>query len=204
MPGRSRRSVVLDREAFAVRARNNARTFARPTEANSRDRACPRLFGLLLAALVVSVGLAPAPRTPRAAAASAAVADTRYTAGLLAMMNEERATAGLDRFELSADRTTVASLRALDMAARGYFAHVNPEGIGPAELLAEHAIGFELLGENIARSTYPVDQVLDIVHRTLMASAPHRANVLDPRFRQVGIAAALIGEMYYFAIVFTD
>jgi uncharacterized protein YkwD len=128
----------------------------------------------------------------------------QYIEPMLALMNGEREAAGLPRLALCADRSAVASSRAIDMASRGYFAHVNPDGIGPAELLVEYVIAFDLLGENIARSTYPADQVLDIVHRAFMDSAPHRANVLDPRFQQVGIAAALVGDMYYFAIVFTD
>jgi uncharacterized protein YkwD len=123
---------------------------------------------------------------------------------LLERMNTERAAADAPRLAELADLHAVAVTRATEMASVQYFAHVNADGIGAEWLLRARQIPFELLGENIARSNYPPEEVARIVHRALMASAEHRANILDARFNHVGIAVVLTGDMYYFVVIFTD
>ncbi len=143
--------------------------------------------------------------SPRGASASAFVlAREDYADRLLMLMNQERAAAGLPELALCRERSDVAAMRSLDMAAKSYFAHFNSEGIGAERLLRDYPVNFRLLGENIARANYPADQVVGVVHGALMASEHHRDNVLDARLGRVGVAVAYNGDRFYFAVVFTD
>ncbi len=142
--------------------------------------------------------------TARAGAASVSLAPADFAAQMAALINAERERAGLPDLAWASDIDRVAVDRALDMASLGYFDHFNPSGIGAEYLLRVYGVPHAILGENIARSTYPAAQVVRNVHEAFMASAEHRANVLERRFHRMGIGAAVTDRTYYFAIVFVD
>ena len=98
----------------------------------------------------------------------------------------------------------MAVARALDMAANSYFAHINPAGIGPVELLAEQRVTYRAFGENIAKADYPMNSIAGVVHDSLLNSPGHRANMLNPDYGRVGIGIAVVGNTHYFAFVFLD
>lgn len=161
-----------------------------------------RLLSLMLSLGILALALAPA--TPASSEALAYAAPESLKSDFTLLMNSERLAAGVPPLTLADDRTLVAQARAFDMANGNYFAHVNASGVGPTELFGQFHIQYDILGENIARCDYPANQALSVVHSSLMASEAHRANVLNPRFHQVGIGVAVVGAMYYFSIVFTD
>jgi uncharacterized protein YkwD len=68
------------------------------------------------------------------------------------------------------------------MFARGYFAHVNPEGEAPSDRIREGGVKFLTAGENLAYA-----KALKIAHRGLMNSPGHRANILNPAYGRLGI-----------------
>ena len=76
------------------------------------------------------------------------------------------------------------------MFARGYFAHMTPEGKDPFARMKEAGITFTNAGENLALA-----QTLAIAHNGLMNSPGHRANILRPQFGRVGIGI-LDGGVY--------
>jgi uncharacterized protein YkwD len=160
------------------------------------------LLSLSLGLGILTAALAPA--TPASSEALASAAPESLKIDFAVLINNERTAAGLAPLTLADDRTMVAQARALDMANGNYFAHVNGSGIGPIELFSQFQIQYGILGENIARCDYPSNQALAVVHAALMASESHRANVLNPRFHQVGIGVAVVGAMYYFSVIFTD
>ena len=169
-------------------------------------RVAPRaLLPLLVAALLLpTLVRTPAPAFATSANPAAASLGDEF----LTLVNRERTEAGLPALARTADVNEVAVARALDMASNGYFAHVNAAGIGAEQLLDERGVVRGLLGENIARtlasSSYAPDHVMKLLHDALMASEHHRENVLDPRFRKVGIGIADVDGRYYVAQVFTD
>ncbi len=103
-------------------------------------------------------------------------------AGMLELVNEERRAAGLMPLAFDPELVEVARKHSADMFARGYFAHVTPEGRNPFERIRAADVNFLTAGENLALApTVPV------AHTGLMNSPGHRANILRREFGRVGI-----------------
>lgn len=88
--------------------------------------------------------------------------------------------------QLSGILSEVASEHAVDMAEHNYFDHIDLRGASPADRI--HAVGYRerLVGENIA---YGVDSAKEAVQGWLH-SPEHCENIMDPRFREMGIGYA--------------
>ncbi|MGH9943601.1 MAG: CvpA family protein [Pyrinomonadaceae bacterium] len=114
------------------------------------------------------------------------VANTRprpeLEARMLELVNEERAAAGLKPLAADPELTEVARRHSVDMFARGYFAHVTPEGRDPFARIRESGVRFRTAGENLALAP-----TLNVAHTGLMNSPGHRANILRPEFGRLGI-----------------
>ncbi|HWW76774.1 MAG TPA: CAP domain-containing protein, partial [Pyrinomonadaceae bacterium] len=103
-------------------------------------------------------------------------------ARMLEMVNEERRAAGLKPVAPDPELTEVARAHSADMFARGYFAHVSPEGLDPFDRMKRAGVTFRTAGENLALAP-----TLKIAHTGLMNSPGHRANILRPEFGRLGI-----------------
>jgi len=103
-------------------------------------------------------------------------------ARMLELVNGERIAAGLRPLAADPELLQVARQHSTDMFARGYFAHVTPEGHDPFERMREANIRFLTAGENLALAP-----TLQIAHTGLMNSPGHRANILQQDFGRVGI-----------------
>ena len=123
---------------------------------------------------------------------------------LVMLLNEARRDAGVPELVVATAASDVAAVRAMDMASQGYFAHINPQGVGPVDVLAEQGTTYRAFGENIARADYPLDQVAGVMHAALLASPGHRANMLNAAYGRVGIAAVLVASETYVAVIFLD
>lgn len=131
---------------------------------------------------------------------------------MLEMHNQERAAAGLPPLVANATLISVARQRAQEMAATGCFSHYGPVGGscpsgGTAVFIAMvNATGYAwtALGENIAKNTYPAGQAVQVAMQGFMNSPGHRANILNPNFRRVGIGYAFGGGWHYFAVIFSN
>lgn len=79
-----------------------------------------------------------------------------------------------------------AQAKALDMAAKGYFSHVTPEGKTPWEWINEAGYNYIYAGENLAVN---FDNSED-VNNAWLNSPTHRANIINSKFTEIGIATA--------------
>jgi len=79
-----------------------------------------------------------------------------------------------------------AQMKANDMAEKGYFAHTSPEGITPWYWFGQAGYNFFYAGENLAVNFNESNDVTD----AWMASPGHRANILNGKFTEIGIATA--------------
>lgn len=120
---------------------------------------------------------APPPPAPAPELSSAEAA-----ARLLSLLNDERARAGLAPFALRADVTEIAAGWSGAMAQAEHLSH-NDAYFTPE---TRTRLDARMLGENVARNPS-----IDGAHRALMASPPHRANILEGRFIVIGIGAEL-------------
>jgi uncharacterized protein YkwD len=100
-------------------------------------------------------------------------------------MNEVRATHGLPALRLDERLGRAARAHSLDMLHHNYFAHGN---FGSRM----HSFGVQgrVTGENLAWGTGSAARSRVIVAEWL-ASPPHRANLLRPGFRRVGVGAVV-------------
>jgi uncharacterized protein YkwD len=143
------------------------------------------LDGLLSAASLFTL-LAPAwalqnvPPPPKEFIQSA----RSLTEEVLRLVNEERATRDQAPLRRAVELDEAALYRARDMAVRDYFAHITPEGVTPGEHIMAAGYRPLMCGENIA-SGYPTPRE---VVQAWMASPSHRANILERRFRDIGLA----------------
>ena len=131
----------------------------------------------------------PSPPPPPPAQASGLAA---YELGLI---NGERRAHGLAELAFDPKVSAVSQAYAEDMARRGYFAHVGPEGGTILSRLAAAGLNYGWVGENLARYTLgdgPAEPALQWVQNYMMAEQPpsdnHRQNILSPNFRRIGIA----------------
>jgi len=142
---------------------------------------------LLTVALALAVGLLPslatgADRTAPGTASIAAVA--KVERAIRGCANRNRRAAGLGRLRPSRVLARAARLHARNMAVRGFFEHLDPQGRDPSdrvEIFAGRA-RFSLVGENIAagyRSAH-------VACRGWMRSPGHRANILGRQYTHVG------------------
>lgn len=101
---------------------------------------------------------------------------------MLALVNRERRAAGLAALAFDEELTAVARRHSADMFARGYFAHVSPEGETPFDRIRAAGVTYLTAGENLALAP-----TLAMAHEGLMRSPGHRANILRARFGRAGI-----------------
>lgn len=100
--------------------------------------------------------------------------------------NANRIHASLPSLTTNSLLEKAAQLKAQDMASKGYFAHTSPEGITPWHWLQEVNYEFAAAGENLAVNFFDSKDVA----RAWMNSPTHRANILNEKFTEIGIAIA--------------
>lgn len=105
-------------------------------------------------------------------------------AEMLRLVNQERAAAGLAPLVMDERLRQVARAHSTDMFQRGYFSHYTPERDSPFDRLQAADISYLAAGENLALAPS-----VEAAHRGLMNSPGHRANILSPSFRRIGIGA---------------
>jgi uncharacterized protein YkwD len=120
---------------------------------------------------------------------------------VLALSNAARATARIAFFSPDPKLNVVAQAHARDMADRGYFGHVTPEGKTLVQRLREAGIVYSAAGENIAANFSALATV-----DAWMESPAHRQNLLNGAFHKLGVGVyrnSLQPQIYYVQ-VFTN
>lgn len=119
---------------------------------------------------------------------------------MLEMVNKERTSRGLQALIMDGPLREVARLHSKDMFEQGYFSHYAPSGLSPFDRMQKDNISFNYAGENLALAPS-----VDFAMQGLMNSPGHKANILSPNFKKVGIGA-IDGGIYgiMFSQEFTD
>jgi len=107
--------------------------------------------------------------------------------GVLATLtNEDRTDAGVSPLVEDAQLARAAQMKADDMAARGYFAHVDPEGRQPWHWFEKAGYDYTYAGENLAVNFSDSEDV----EKAWMNSPTHRANIVKGQYTRVGFGVA--------------
>jgi uncharacterized protein YkwD len=151
-----------------------------------------RLGALILAALTLALALGAttaAQASPSGCANAAAVArapEASVSEAVRCLVNAQRAAHQLSALRAAPSLRRAADRHSRDMVVRRFFAHVSPGGSTLTDR-ARHAgySGFTL-GEAIGWGTDQLGTPAAIVN-AWMHSPPHRAIILHPRFREIGV-----------------
>lgn len=108
-------------------------------------------------------------------------AGSGYIKQVLALVNEERAKAGIAPLTANASAEKAAVVRSQEIKSN--FSHTRPNGSGFSTALTEAGVKFRSSGENIAYGQNTPQEVM----QGWMNSAGHRANILNQDFTSIGI-----------------
>ncbi|MFG6433351.1 CAP domain-containing protein [Roseateles sp. LYH14W] len=139
---------------------------------------------------------APSPTTPAPANAGTRITCNLpdFQADMLAAVNAHRragATCGARgafpaaaELTWNAQLTQAAVVHSDDMAAGNFFSHTGSNGSSAGDRVTAAGYAWRGVGENIAAGQTSVAQVVD----GWMKSDGHRANLMNPAFRDIGVA----------------
>lgn len=144
---------------------------------------------LLRLAAVSAVCAASAAGLVSVAAPAGAVSSASAT--YFSRINHERAAHGLRPLTMRSDLNSVAQRWADHMASVRLLSH-NPR-------LATQVTNWQVVGENVGEGP-----TIDALDSAFWASAPHRANILDRTYRDVGLGTAVSDGVIWITIDFRD
>ncbi len=128
-----------------------------------------------------------------------------YSQALFDATNKRRTDSGLPPLRANGYLVGIARIRSQDMADHNYFAHVSPiTGDNAFTLMDKHGVPYGWAGENLAKNNYEKSECVHVADEALWNSPPHRENILNPNYTDMGIALVVDASgMNYFTIIFT-
>jgi len=105
---------------------------------------------------------------------------------LITYTNDERLQNKVATLTENAQLDAAAQAKANDMAAKSYFSHTSPDGKQPWDFISASGYNYQYAGENLAVRFVDSQDVVN----AWMASPTHRANIVKPVYRQIGIGIA--------------
>src|SRR5579862_124395 len=135
-------------------------------------------LGFIINALVV------VPVAPQASFATSVRVPTAHD--VLVAINGSRTGKGLTQLVVDSRLDAAAHDRLTDMVRRHYFSHATPEGTYVWETLVRGKCAYRMAAENLA-SGFSDESAME---ESWMRSASHRANILNPGYKLIGIAVS--------------
>jgi hypothetical protein len=109
---------------------------------------------------------------------------------VLELVNTDRVAIGLPALTVNEHLVAAAEAKVRDMGEKQYFAHTSPEGKTPWKFIDEAGYSYHYAGENLAiRFTNAEDE-----QQAWLNSPTHRANILNNKFLETGIAVWMAEE----------
>jgi uncharacterized protein YkwD len=122
----------------------------------------------------------------------------RLARAAVCLINHRRTARGLPRLRINNRLSRAAMWHTHDMVRRSYFGHVSRRGRDVVDrLYGAHYLGGRFswaVGENLAWGSGNLGTPRQIV-KAWMKSAGHRRNMLDARFREIGIGVIANGPV---------
>lgn len=99
-------------------------------------------------------------------------------------INQARQTTGLAPLSANEKLDQVAQLKAENMIQNQYFSHTSPSGITPWYWFSKVGYKYKYAGENLAIGFFDSREV----YEAWLNSPSHKANILNPNYKEVGTA----------------
>jgi len=112
------------------------------------------------------------------------------SSNMISLVNESRVEAGVEPLKENFVLASFSQNKGEDMITRDYFSHDTPEGKRPWQWIDRSEYDYVYAGENLAMDFSSAE----VVHAAFMKSPTHRKNILNPKYKEVGMAV-LKGEM---------
>lgn len=171
----------------------------RPADAVVRRPADPchvRIRALAVVFVLAALAGAVAPAPAVSARAHARTTLSSLELGVLRDLNAIRTQNGLVPVRLSAALTASSAQHSREMAADGYFEHASADGTVFWKRIerwyGSSGFGFWSVGENLLWSSPDVSAAGAL--SLWMHSPEHRANILNPRWREIGVSAVHVAS----------
>ncbi len=103
---------------------------------------------------------------------------------LIVLTNQERLKNNLPPLSYSEKLTQAAKAKAADMLIHNYWDHSSPQNKEPWYFMINENYDYHYAGENLSKN---YTENIDLI-KALMNSASHKANILDPNYKDIGIA----------------
>ena len=131
-----------------------------------------------------------------APASSSSVSDSyaSFRNQVVQLVNQERASSGLNALTVDSALTNTATLKSQDMAKLGYFDHMSPTYGSPFDMMRQFGISYRTAGENIAMGQTSPSQVM----QGWMNSKGHRENILNTSYTKIGVGIAQNSSGQYY------
>ncbi len=111
---------------------------------------------------------------------------------ILTLVNVERRKANLQPLTLNNQLGQAAQNHTNDMVSKSYFSHTSPSGGTMTSRVNATGYVYSTIGENIAAGSSTANTTMT----QWMNSPGHRANILNPKFRELGVGYAPSNDQY--------
>jgi hypothetical protein len=117
-------------------------------------------------------------------AARISVASDITISKVIELTNISRSGASEKSLSFNEKLSRAAEAKASDMIAKNYFSHTSPEGVIPWKWIDGEDYDYSYAGENLAMDFQSVEKMED----AWMKSPTHRANILNEKYKDIGVA----------------
>ena len=155
-----------------------------PRGSNNYKAKALQLSSLSSFLLLIIVGQLLITVVGRAVPGVLGIASSISAADLVNLTNAKRAELGLPTLSVNQALANAASLKASDMMAKNYWSHTSPDGTTPWYFFGASGYSYLYAGENLARDFMDSGSVVS----AWMNSPTHKANIVSPRYHDIGIA----------------
>ncbi len=105
--------------------------------------------------------------------------------GIITWTNNQRSEQGHVPLHNNLALQKAAQAKLDDMFEQQYFEHESPDGKMPSDVIKSAGYAYLIVGENLALGNFQNDEILV---QAWMDSPGHRANILNSKFQEIGVA----------------
>ena len=116
----------------------------------------------------------------------------KYENEVIRLINEIRVKNGLNTLKADWELSRVARYKSQDMKDNNYFSHTSPVYGSPFNMIKNFGISYKSAAENIAKGQTSPQSVVN----AWMNSSGHRANILNPSYKKIGVGYVISGNYW--------